>query len=198
MNSSIVNLIHRLLLAATGLLFFFPEANARSLFFEDFERLPLGPNVDEAVAGENVWTNLPPEKWSIENDIPGLDDEAVGVKEWEGWAFAKVAWWVEAAEDQRRSEFTNATGTAAIVDPDEWDDKGSPSGLGNLNSTLRLPAISLAGVAANSAILSFDSSWRPDAGQRARIDVSYDSGEPVVLAEWSSDAASPNYKADDS
>ena len=55
------------------------------LFFEGFEGLPLGPNVDEALAGEAVWTDTLPNGWSRDNlDTPGLDDDEVGVREWEG------------------------------------------------------------------------------------------------------------------
>ena len=95
------------------------------LFFEGFEGLPLGPNVDEALAGEAVWTDTLPNGWSRDNlDTPGLDDDEVGVREWEGWSFATQEWWAATAGDQRRTEFTKGTGTVAIADGDEWDDKG--------------------------------------------------------------------------
>jgi len=47
------------------------------LFAEDFEGLPLGPNVDEGLAGEAVWTDTPPEGWTIdESGVPGIGDPA--------------------------------------------------------------------------------------------------------------------------
>jgi hypothetical protein len=69
------------------------------LLAEDFEGLPLGPSIDEGinqgVAGENVWTDTPPEGWTIdESGIPGIGDPATdGVTEWAGWAFANKDWW---------------------------------------------------------------------------------------------------------
>ena len=98
------------------------------LLSEDFEGLPLGPNVDEGVAGTAVWTDIPPAGWINDaSGVPGVDNPANdGVTEWAGWGFANKAWWVQTAGDQRRSEFTLGQGTVAIADPDEWDDAGHP------------------------------------------------------------------------
>ena len=56
---------------------------------------------------------------TIMNDLPGIDDqgnfvEGVGVTEWKGWSFADKDWWVQAAGDQRRSEFELGEGAVAI------------------------------------------------------------------------------------
>jgi len=180
------------------------------LFFEDFEGLPLGPNVDEGVAGEAVWTKTPPAGWTSDNSQTAAStDDGSGVTEWEGWAFANKDWWVLAAGDQERVDFTKGIGTVVVADSDEWDDKGSPvATYGYLNITLETPAISVEGLAANTAFLTFDSSWRPegfdDAGpdgqstnnQTGIVTASYDGGAPVEVIHWDSNSSGPYYKAD--
>ncbi len=173
-----------------------PAANV--LFAEDFEGLPLGPNVDEVVAGDAVWTKTAPEGWLIDDSgMPGVGDPAMdGVTEWAGWSFADKDWWVQAAEDQDRSKFTLGTGIVAIADADEWDDQDHAEGW--YDSFLSTPIIDLAGVEAGMLQLRFDSSWRPefdnDYHQTAKITVSFDGGDPVEVLLWESDESSPNYK----
>ncbi|UCD53375.1 MAG: hypothetical protein JSW27_12140 [Phycisphaerales bacterium] len=168
------------------------------VFAEDFEGLPLGPNVDEALAGDAVWTKTAPEGWLIDDSgIPGVEDPATdGVTEWAGWSFADKAWWTETAGDQDRSLFTLGTGTVAIADPDEWDDADHAEGY--FNSFLSTPIIDLAGAASDALQLRFASSWRPEFDsyyhQTANITVSFDGGEPVEVLLWESDSESPNYK----
>lgn len=169
------------------------------LFAEDFEGLPLGPNADEAVANPNAWTHTPPAGWSIDNaGTPGIGDPAQGVVEWEGWSFANREWWATTAEDQRRAEFTKGTGTAAIADGDEWDDKGDPADLGKMDTSLRTPAISLTGILPNTVVLQFDSSWRPEPDQKASVSVAFDGGAPAVARLFHSDPANADYKDDNS
>ena len=143
-------------------------------------------------ATPDVWTNVPPAGVTVDNSqmAPG------GVTEWQGWGFADPDFWVTVAGDQRRSEFTLASGVTAIADPDEWDDLDSPTdGGGTFNSFMSLPAISLDGTAAS---LVFDSSWRPEFDdnfhQSASVTVSYDGGDPVTLLLWLSDSSSPDFK----
>ena len=57
--------------------------------------------------------------------------------EWAGWSFADKDWWAEATGDQRRSEFTKASGTIAIADGDEWDDQ--PHAEGYLDTFMSWP-----------------------------------------------------------
>ena len=171
------------------------EALAGSrLFFEGFEGLTLGPNVDESLAGDAVWTDQLPNGWSRDNlDTPGLDDDEVGVREWEGWNFASREWWAAAAGDQRRTEFTKGTGTIAIADGDEWDDKGSPAGLGQMNTVLTTPEISIAEVEAGTLSLRFNSSWRPEVVQTGLVQASFDGGAFQDVIVFSSEAGE-NYK----
>ena len=177
------------------------SAQRTQLFFEDFESVQLGESIDEVLYEEEVWTNVPPEGWSIENDIPEIDEEGIGVTEWKGWSFADLEWWVAAAGDQRRSEFLSAEGNVAIADPDEWDDIGDPKQYGLYNTWLKTPPIPVVGVEANTLILDFASSWRPEGfddvdlinNQTAQITASFDGSDPVEIMLWDSDTGSDFY-----
>jgi hypothetical protein len=179
-------------------------AQAVDLFSENFDSLPLGPKVDEALAGAAVWTKAGPAGWSIDDSgVPGAGTASDGVTEWAGWSFADKAWWVEAAGNQNRGQFTNASGTVLVADPDEWDDADHPGGPTNgpwYNTFISTPSISLSGIAENSLTLDFDSSWRPefddDYHQTANITVSFDGGAAVEILRWESDSASANFHAD--
>ncbi|MCP4613377.1 MAG: hypothetical protein GY845_32200, partial [Planctomycetes bacterium] len=173
------------------------------LFAEDFEGLELGPNVDEELAGEAVWTDTPPEGWIVdESGIPGQGmDETDGVTEWAGWAFADKAWWIEAAGDQDRSLFELASGTVAVADPDEWDDGERlpiPIAVDPYDTWLTTPDIKIGSAEPGTLELKFDSSWRPEFDdnlhQTANITASFDGGDPVEVMLWESDEASANYK----
>jgi hypothetical protein len=172
------------------------------LLQEDFEGLPLGPNVDEALAGDAVWTETPPADWIVdESGVPGIGDPNTdGVTEWAGWAFADKAWWTQTAGDQDRSKFTLGSGTVAIADPDEWDDADhtDSESAGWYKTYLSSPAIDISGCRAGTVQLKFDSSWRPefddDYHQTASITASFDEAAPVVVLLWESDESSANYK----
>lgn len=165
-------------------------AQAAPVFYEDFEGLVLGPNVDEALAGTAVWTSTPPAGWSVDNTgTPGLNDPAVGVREWEGWNFANRAWWAQTAGDQDRAKFLKGIGTVAIADGDEWDDKGDAADLGKMSTFMSTRPINIAGQAANSLTLKFDSSWRDEPVQKANIRVAYDGGTPVEVLRWEDSGA---------
>lgn len=154
------------------------------LLEEDFEGLTLGPSINEGVAGDTVWTDTPPDGWAIEDDLA-----APGMPEWDGWAFASAEWWTQTAGDQERAQFTRGglgIGTVAIADPDEWDDQGSPGDAGPFNSWLSTPAIDISGIAADSLVIMYDSSWRPEDTQLAELTVAFDGGEPVVLIRMDS------------
>jgi hypothetical protein len=174
------------------------------LLAEDFESLPLGPNVDEGLAGEAVWTNIPSPGWINDaSGVPGVGDPATdGVTEWAGWGFANKDWWVQTAEDQNRSQFDLGQGTVAIADPDEWDDAGHPEPIASdpYDVWLSTPPIDLSVSKPGTVQIQFDSSWRPefddDYHQSANLTVSFDGGEPVELFRWVSDSGSPNFKGD--
>ena len=163
-------------------------------FVEDFEDVPLGPPVDEAkplpfYPDSAVWTGADDAVpgWTVENTLPGIGDPAIGVTEWEGWSFADPMWWAIVAENQNRAQATKLDEVAAISDPDEWDDKGSPTSQGAFNSLFVSPLVDLTGVQANTAQLTFDSSWRPEDAQTALVEVSYDGGTTwVQKMHWTS------------
>ena len=175
-----------------------------AVFAEDFEGLVLGPKVDEAVAGDAVWTETPPPGWVIdESGIPGIGDPATdGVTEWAGWSFADREWWTQTAEDQNRSQFVKGVGAVAIADPDEWDDQShaDSAAAGWYKTFMSTAPIDISSVRSGTLELKFDSSWRPEFDdnyhQTANVTVSFDGGEPVELLRWESDGASPNFKSD--
>jgi hypothetical protein len=176
-----------------------------AVFFEDFEGITLGPNVDEALAGVEVWTNAPPAGWIIDKSgVPGIADPATdGVTEWAGWSFANRDWWATTAGGQDREQFLSASGTVAIADPDEWDDKGHDVGM--YNTFLSTPTISLVGIPANTLVLKFNSSVRSeccddnpdlDNSQTETVTISYNGGAEIEVLKWDSTTGSPTYKAD--
>jgi hypothetical protein len=166
------------------------------LLEENFDGLALGPNVDEALAGEAVWTKTAPAGWTIDDTgVPGVGTDEDGVTEWAGWSFAQRTWWAEAGGDQNRSQFTKGTGTSAIADSDEWDDVSHAAG--NMATYLKTKAISLAGAKANSLIVQYDSSWRPEDPQKATVTASFDGGAPVEIVRYDSTPANPAYRPDE-
>ncbi len=188
-------------------------AMAANLLSENFDGLTLTDSVDEGVAGpvgdpggspgSDVWTDVAPAGWVLDSSgVPGNAEapDNDGVREWSGWSFANRDWWVTTAGDQDRSQFTNASGTVMVADPDEWDDADHPGGPADgpwYSTFLSTPQISLAGIEAGSVTLDFDSSWRPEFDdnyhQTANIVVSYDGGAAVEVLRWESDAASADY-----
>ena len=168
--------------ACLALAFLTLPLHGQALFEESFDSVTLGPNVDEGVESDAAWTAEPPEGWTVDNSkMPMLDGELIGTTEWRGWTFADSAWWAEAAGDQRRSEFANASGAAAVADPDEWDDVGSPAGVGNFESYLISPDIDISSAAGSSASLVFDFSWRPEGNQVGNVTVAFDGGESTEI-----------------
>ncbi len=162
------------------------------LFEEDFESVKLEDSIEEGVKGKDVWSNTPPEGWEITNENP----KDLGMPEWRTWAIVDLEWWTQTAGDQERSKFTmkqndgKGIGNGAVSDPDEWDDwevNGDPDGKSAWNGHLITPSIKIKGAAAESLVLTFDSSWRPDDPQRGEITVSFDGGkeEQILLFESS-------------
>ena len=185
--------------------------HAQQVFVEDFEGLPLGPNQEEALAGAHVWTRTAPTGWTVDRSkIPGVNAPGTdGVTEWAGWSFANKDWWVKAAGNQRRVEFTLGRGTVMIADPDEWDDATHTQGL--FESTITTPVIGITNAPANSLVLVYDSSWRPEAlddglpnfpvddsgtpinNQTAFITAAYDGGAEADIQRWSSVNSDENF-----
>jgi hypothetical protein len=190
--------------ACTVLLASGVSAQPSKAFYEDFESLPLGPNREERLPGLKVWTKTPPAGWVIDDSqLLGIGNAATdGVVEWAGWSFANKDWWTQTAGDQRRSDFTFGTGTVMIADPDEWDD--APHTKGFWNSFITTREIDISAYGADTLVLAFDSSWRPEArddsgskwptaedgsainNQTGLIRLAYDAGQPTEIIRWES------------
>ena len=183
-----------------------PAPVGRFLLFEDdFESVELGTSVEESAGTENVWTNIPPEGWSVDNSgVPGFGDpDNDGVTEWAGWAFADKQFWIN-TDQQRRAEFELGQGVVAVADCDEWDDAAHPGPIADdpYDTWLSTPAIDISEAQAGTLQLKFDSSWRPEFDdnyhQTANITASFNGSEPIEVLLWESDSASPNFKDDNS
>lgn len=196
--------------------------SAEELFTEDFEAVTLMPIVtfesEPVIEGSRAaWqstddadrTGFPSQTpsgaagWTEVNLTPSVGDNNLGVTEFEGWRFVDKNWWINTAGGQLRQEFINGVGVIAVADPDEWDDFGDPTPsessidpLSSFDSTLKTPAISIAGVGSETVKLNFSSSWRPEDVQVAKLTAVYDVGDPEELDAWSSVVADPDFKDD--
>ncbi len=168
------------------------------LFSENFEGLTLGPFQNENLSAipsldnTKVWTKTPPAGWTLDDSFMPAD----GVRDWRGWSFANAQAWAYVAGDQRRSEFTNAKGVAAIADSDEWDDLAHDAG--SWEAYMSTPAIAVTDLPADSLTMTFDSSWRPEGGQEVNIMASFDGGDPVEVLYWNSIDGDPDFHPDTS
>lgn len=151
-----------------------PSWSLTNLFFEDFENVSLQPPADEeflATFFPEAFTHNPPLGWSVENNLPGIGNPFVGVREWEGWSFANKDFWVAAAAGDPfggpaggREFFDLGQGTIAVADPDQWNDLGDPANeLGFYNTLMKSPYIDFTPVRPfeDTLVLQFESSWIP-------------------------------------
>jgi len=149
------------------------DVRAAQLFSENFDSLELGPFVSPSETGGDGtdWTDVPPTGWVRNNG----DTTTGGPPEFFGFTFMDVGAWVATELNQERSMFTRGTGTVMVSDPDAYDDIGNIEN-NAYNVLMTTPAISLANVAANTAVLNFDSSFRPYDAMTATVEVSFDGG----------------------
>ncbi|MCL4221646.1 MAG: hypothetical protein KJZ65_09765 [Phycisphaerales bacterium] len=206
------NHISRIAVAGAALCALAASAAAQTekvFFVEDFESLPLGPNVEEGIVTgtggprTNVWAGpgVFPPGWTATFSQPGI-----GVLEWQGWSVASGAWWNLTCGDQDRSNFTVdaghlSYGACLIADPDEWDDYDSnglnPDGDGRrFNASITTASFSLSGAVAGTAVLRYFSSWRDEDSMTGVVSVSFDGGPFNVLKTYSSDPNSPDFVND--
>ena len=144
-----------------------------------FDGAALKARVDETGVPVGVlgWTHDGPSGWTVKN-AAGMP---AGVTEWQGWAFTTDDFWTRTAPGQEREANVRARGVFAVADPDEWDDKGSPSSKGTFDSSLVSPGFDVTGK--STVDIEFVSQYRQDGTQRGALTVSFDGGaEQNVLA----------------
>ncbi len=171
----------------------------QSYYFENFESLELGPNVNEALDAEQVWVKQGPDGYvNDDSGVPGVGDDATdGVTEWAGWSFADRVWWTNTAGGQRREQFELGVGTVMIADPDEWDDLAHAPSAENgwFETYITTSSFALSGAAQNSLYVAFNSSWRPEYDgnyrQSGLVEVIYDDQSPVNIFTWLSSVEDP-------
>lgn len=172
-----------LLAMAAGLVMPLTGAHAAAqLHAENFDQLEsaLTTKVDEPNIPADLkgFTHTPPAGWSVEL-APAMPQ---GMTEWQGWSFTTMPFWT-AADGQDRANFTRAKGVFAVADPDEWDDKGSPSSQGVFDSTLTSAPVALpAGL--GQVHVGFASHYREDGPQKGLVTVSFDGGAPVEILSF--------------
>ncbi len=148
------------------------QSTAAVLFSENFESRVLGPYISPTESGGDGtdWTSTPPTGW-----VPDQGATPVGGPvEFYGFTFHDKQSWINTEGDQNRSAWVGGTGTVMVADPDAYDDGNADIGGGLYNVRITTPAISLAGVAANSVVVGFDSSFRVEGNQTALLDVTFD------------------------
>ncbi|CCH35396.1 alkaline phosphatase family protein [Actinosynnema sp. NPDC047251] len=155
----------------------------RSAPADPFDSVTLKPRQDETGVPASVlgWTHQGPAGWSVRTTAPQ------GVAEWQGWSFTTDDFWTRAAPGQQREANVRARGVFAVADPDEWDDKGSPSSSGKFDSTLVSPGYDVDG--ASAVTLKFGSHYRHENPQRAAVTVAFDGGAERTVLSYGSGTA---------
>lgn len=171
---------------------FSPTVQAVDLYSQNFESVTLGPTVTYQVMLREraAWTATPPSGMVVDNSLmPAgvIGNPNEGVTEFEGWTFVDKAWW-NAAAGQGRGDFVSGLGKIAVADSDTHDDFGNPDALGNYDTKLSTPLITIpGGTAANTINLNFRSSWLPEEIQKATITARYSTGASVEVLRWHSE-----------
>ncbi|MDX2035028.1 MAG: hypothetical protein SFX72_00130 [Isosphaeraceae bacterium] len=177
-----------------------------TLLDESFNTFNLGFVTTETWPFDKVYTHTSPSTFDQAVNDPAMSG---GVDEWFGWSFTRPEFWSLVADDQGRSAFTLGQGIIAVADSDEWDDipnSGPASPNGPFNSVLPSKSIDLTGVATNTLVVEFDSSWRWESLQTATLTATYTlsgggtSTEEVLRwesnAELSPGVPNPKFKPD--
>jgi hypothetical protein len=169
-----------------------PSTNERRDIEPTFARVTAANDDPNSTPYPNAFSHTMPAGWSVDNS--GIKPEAIGnnnigVFEWEGWSVTTRAFSAFASQTSLNS-FTKGTGNIVIADSDEFDDFQGGGFTAPMTTVLESPAIDVTGLAPGSLLLQFDSSWRQEPGQTAKITVDYGSGEIEVLS-WNSIAGDP-------
>lgn len=109
-----------------------------------------------------------------------------GVTEWRGWTFTTDEFWSRTQRDQWRELNVRSRGVFAVADSDEWSDRTFS---GRFDSTLVSPASgSLSG--RTTLRVEFVTHYRQVQQQTARVLVSFDSGTPKEVKNYTTDVTS--------
>ena len=171
--------------------------NSQVLFFEDFEALPLGPNVDEGLYNDGlpieqgddpIWSPTGPAGWTNDNSrMPGFGTDADGVTEFAGFTWVWPIWY-EGVDRQGRDLFEFGE-VAMVADSDEWDDANHPAG--PFDADVTTPNIPVTG--GTTETFEFLSAWRPEGEQTGIVSVAFDGGARTEIGRFSSDPDSPDF-----
>jgi hypothetical protein len=150
-----------------------PDARAAQLFAENFEGLALRPFVSgtESDGDGTDWTDAAPAGWSRNNGTtPGF-----GPREFFGFTFMDWSSWIATEMNQERVMFTRGVGAVMVADGDAYCDIAElPAD--SFNVLMTTPPIPLTNVRPGTAVLHFDSSFRPRDRMTATVEVSFDAG----------------------
>jgi hypothetical protein len=157
---------------------------AAVLFAENFESRVLGPFVSASESGGDGtdWTDVAPAGWVRNQNATPVG----GPAEFFGFTFMDKQSWINTEGNQERALWAGGTGTVMVADPDAYDDGWAGLGGPNFNVNITTPAISLANVSANTVTLGFDSTFRAEGGQMARVDVTFDGTNFTNLVTYDS------------
>ncbi|MET8852940.1 alkaline phosphatase family protein [Amycolatopsis sp. NPDC004625] len=157
-----------------------------------FDSATVKSRVDETGVPASVlgWTHDAPAGWTVRN-AAGMP---AGVTEWQGWAFTTDDFWTRTAPGQEREANVRSRGVFAVADPDEWDDKGSPSSRGTFDSSLISPALAVSGKSAVD--IGFVSHYRQDGTQRGALTVSFDGGAERPVLSYGPESSTANKGGD--
>ena len=157
------------------------------LLSETFDLLPLGPFTVETPVDGTDFTRTPPLLYQVDNSqMPGGS-----TSEFNGWSFMDKNSWIAASDDKSGNFFTRGTGTVAVADSEEWDDR--PHNAGQFNSFLVTAPIDLATVVNGTLSLEFDSSFRKgSAFPFGQVEVSTNNGTSWSPLLFFGDAGNPN------
>ena len=177
-----------------------------TLLTENFDELPLQPfpvgihGGNGGITGNpnGDWTDAVPTGWTLNNSPPGLsptpppNSPTDPGEVYYGFHVLDIDSWVHEQGDQDRSKFLNerdfpgfsqaapnlvgSHDHVLVADGDAYQDYVPISPSNPMNTLFVSPSISLAGMNQNSLTLDFDSSFRPEEAQEAKVQVSYDGG----------------------
>jgi len=140
-----------------------------TLLTQNFEFLPLIAFPAGIGGGDGTdYTLVPPLNYTVDNSLLATG----GQVPYRGYSFMDKNSWIREA-GQSRDAFTKGIGTVAVADPDQFDDATNG---GAFNSRFLSRPINLTGVTANTVVLDFDSSFRPEDSQIGTLDVRFDGG----------------------